>query len=736
MQNNPYQLDLKNFACIYSGENNKVLSESNQPVQLSTGLFSYLIMQHNGEETITRTTLDLLYNISRELTAALDLDIVLRRVISLSVSNVGAANGSIIVLDESGVPIEGVISVGERMIEATQQLSDVIDKGLAGWVVRNKQGVLITNTSIDDRWMHRPDDAEDQTGPKSAVSVPIIVRDQLVGVMTLVHPSPEMFTKQHFDLIQAIADQAGIAVLNARLYEESQRRARVMTALADSASEITASLDLDEVLQRILSQISNALRVEVVSLALIDPPGETLTFQASSAGSEANLLGKKIRMGEGLAGWVAKNDQGMIIRDASQKESFPNGAGHIVDPNIHAIACAPLRSRGQVIGILQAINPIENKFDPDALEVLTGIGSLAGSAIDHAQLFEQLQTAHQRYHELFQDSIDSIFISDWQGKILEVNRQAEISTGYERETLLTNSIDQLLNINQEEMREKSSHLIPGESLSFESQLETRQGDHIPVQINTRSIMVEDGSNIQWLVRDITERKKLDMLREDLISMIYHDLRSPLANVVSSLDVFNAMLPQEGDPAFRSLLDIALRSTERIQRLTNSLLDMSRLESGQPVVNLFATSPVLLASDAVDAVSPVADTKDQIISLTISQDSPPVMVDGDMIRRVLINLLENAVKYSPPGGKITLGADFDSSLAKIWIQDTGPGIPAAERDHIFDKFARLNPKGSQKGFGLGLAYCRLAIEGHGGSIWIESESGQGARFCFTLPIADS
>jgi GAF domain-containing protein len=187
-----------------------------------------------------------------------------------------------------------------------------------------------------------------------------------------------------------------------------------MTALAESASVITASLDLDEVLQRILSQISNALRVEVVSLALIDPPGDTLTFQASSAGTENNLIGKSIRMGEGLAGWVAKQGKGMIIRDASQDDSFPSDSGHVVDPNVHAIACAPLRSRGRVIGILEAINPVENKFDPDALEVLTGIGSLAGTAIDHAQLFEQLQTAHQRYHELFQDSIDSIFISDWQ----------------------------------------------------------------------------------------------------------------------------------------------------------------------------------------------------------------------------------------------------------------------------------------------------------------------------------
>jgi signal transduction histidine kinase len=208
----------------------------------------------------------------------------------------------------------------------------------------------------------------------------------------------------------------------------------------------------------------------------------------------------------------------------------------------------------------------------------------------------------------------------------------------------------------------------------------------------------------------------------------------LSNIVSSLDVFNAMLPQDGDPAFRSLLNIALRSTERIQRLTNSLLDMSRLETGQPVINLFSTSPVLLAADAVEAVSPVAETKNQIINLIIPADTPPVMVNADMIRRVLINLLENAVKYSPPNGEISLGAVIEPNQAKIWVQDSGPGIPAKEQEHIFDKFTRLNPEMSQKGFGLGLAYCRLAIEGHGGRIWVESEAGQGSQFCFTLPLA--
>jgi PAS domain S-box-containing protein len=552
--------------------------------------------------------------------------------------------------------------------------------------------------------------------------------------MTLVHPSPDFFSAAHLDLIQAIADQAGIAVLNARLYEDSQRRARVMTALAESASVITASLDLDEVLQRILSQISDALQVETVSLALVDPHAKTLSFVASSAGIDDDLFDKMLRLGEGFAGQVAKTGKGEIVADTSKDDRFSLEFERNIESNIHAIICAPLRSQGEVIGILEAINPIDGKFDPDALEVLTGIGSLAGTAINHARLYEQVQSTQQRYLELFQDSIDPILISDKDMTILEANRQAEIVTEFDKDSLLAKSISQLISSNQEESGIDLGNLVPGEILSYEAELNTRQGKQIPVRVFVRSVAVDAGINLQWLIRDISERRELDRLREDLISMIYHDLRSPLSNVVSSLDVFNAMLPQDGDPAFRSLLNIALRSTERIQRLTDSLLDISRLETGQPIINLYSTSPVHLAVEAVEAVSPVAETKNQIINLRIPAEIPPVMVDADMIRRVIINLIENAVKYSPPDGEISIGAVIETNQAKIWVQNSGPGIPAKDQEHIFDKFTRLNPEGSQKGIGLGLAYCRLAIEGHEGRIWVESEAGQGSRFCFTLPLA--
>ena len=689
------------------------------------------------QSEISRDSLELLYNIGRELVAALDLRTVLQRVLLLSMGNVGAVNGTIIVLDNQGQPVDSTIIVGTQIIEGTtEQLRITFEQGLAGWVARQKQAVLIPDTSQDERWFRRPDDAKDRTGPKSAVSAPLLARNHLVGVMTLVNPTPGFFTPEHLALVQAIADQAGIAVLNARLYEESQRQTRVMTAVAESAGVITGSLELEEVLQRILEQITLALRVEVVSLALIDPREEILKFHISSDKSDKSIVGLQLKQSEGIAGWVAKEGQGIIVSDTTKDPRFHSAIDRQIGFESRAIACAPIKARGKVIGVVEAINPKDGVFDPDALQVLTGIGTLAGTAIYHAQLFEQIEAAHQRYLELFEDSIDPIIITDRDGKIVEANRQAELTTNFDNQALLNLSISQLHTVNQEKVGTDFMKLSSGSTLFYESVLHTREGRQVPIQVYAREVLIDSVSHLQWILRDITERKNLDSLRDDLISMIYHDLRSPLANIVSSLDVFDAMLPQEGDPAFRSLLNIALRSTERIQRLTNSLIDINRLESGQPVGNTFPTAPILLASEAVDAILPVAETKDQVIKLGVPSNLPHVMVEGDMIRRVLTNLLENAVKFTPPGGEISVGGNLNGEWVHMWVQDTGPGIPSADQRRVFDKYTRLNAKKGPKGIGLGLAYCRLAVEGHGGRIWVESQPGQGARFCFTLPVLKS
>jgi PAS domain S-box-containing protein len=378
------------------------------------------------------------------------------------------------------------------------------------------------------------------------------------------------------------------------------------------------------------------------------------------------------------------------------------------------------------------LNPNEGAFDPDALLVLTGIGSLAGTAIRHAQLFERLQAAHQRYRELFEDSIDPILITDWDGRILEANRPAALLAGIHTDSLLEMTIDQLHVINEEITGERFTNLSMGKTLTYKADLSTEYSGEVPVQVYAREVNIDGVPHLQWILRDITERKNLDDLRNDLLSMIYHDLRSPLANIVSSLDVMETLLPEDGDQSIRSLLNIANRSTERIQRLTNSLLDLRRLEMDQPVGTRAFVSPSLLVSEAIEAVALPADNKNQEVSNEVTSAVPEVWVEADMIRRVLINLLENAVKYTPQGSRIIVGAAQEDKMVLIWVQDNGAGIPPADRERIFDKFTRLHPKEGPKGLGLGLAFCRMAVERHGGRIWAESSEQGGTCIKFTLP----
>jgi two-component system, NtrC family, sensor histidine kinase KinB len=686
----------------------------------------------------TQASLDLLYHVSREFAAALDLRTVLQKVLFLSMKTVRATSGSIIVLDDNGKAVESAIITGAKVHNhTTQRLRFTLEGGLAGWVVNNRQAALIEDSNQDSRWKAPPDsDSNDNYGTKAVVSAPLLVRQRLVGVMTLANEQPGYFDHDDLALVQAISDQAGIAVLNARLYEESQRQARVMTALAESVAAISASLDLEDVLVRILEQIQQALHVEAVALALVDSSRNDLVFQASIGWLYQTSEKRRLKIGVGIAGWAAQQGTGVIVPDVTKDERFDAEVAARTNLIPRAIACAPIWSRGEVIGVLETINPKDEGFNSDDLLVLIGIGSVAGTAINNAQLFARLEAAHERYRELFEDSIDPILITDRKGNILEANRQAHLTTNNSVEELRSMNIDQLKVVDQSKVGPQFQHLDRETTISYESSMLTNSGSSIPVQVYARQVIIESIPHIQWTLRDITERKNLDSLRDDLMSMAYHDLRSPLANVVSSIDAVGSILPPGQDPTINTLLAIARRSTERIERLTNSLLDISRLEAGQPIANPLPINPELFISEAVEIILPVSENKHQKLNYSIPPDLPKVSGDLDMLRRVVTNLLENAVKYTPFEGELEIVAQVENEYVHVWVKDTGVGIEPEQQEIVFKKFTRLNSSKSPKGLGLGLTFCRLAIEAHGGKIWVESRQGAGSRFIFSLPVAGS
>ncbi len=680
----------------------------------------------------TKALLELLYHVSREVATALDLRTVLQRVLYEAIQNVGGERCSIVVLDDAGKAMDATIVYGKQIHEhTTQQMRDTMERGLAGWVIRNRRGVYLPDTSKDDRWLMRPDDAIDKTGAKSAICVPLLVREKIVGVLTLVHSRPNSFMMEQLDLMQAIADQAAVAVLNARLYTESQRQARVMTALAEGAAAMNASLREDDVHQRVLIQTMQALQVEAVALGMIE--GEHIVFRAAAGNNAGNILGRKIPLGDGIVGVAARDGRGVVVPDVSQDKNYSD-ADKFGGIQMRSILVAPIQAQGRVIGVLEAINPISKSFDPDALLVMTGIGGLAGTTIQNAQLFERLQAAHQRYRELFEDSIDPMLITDWEGHIIEANRQAMLLSGYSSDELHALTIDQLHEVNWNKTGMEFETLRADQMCSYESALTKRDESHMHIEVHARRVEFDEADSIQWILRDITERRKLDELREDLTAMIYHDLRSPLGNIVSSLDVLSTMVPEQDQEMVLSILKIAENSTDRIQRLVSSLLDVNKLESGQPIADKKAIDPVPLITKAMEDVLPVSKGRRQSLTTNLPEKLPFIWVDEDMARRVLINLMENSSKFTPVEGKLEMGAEQDGEWVHMWVKDNGPGIPAMDHERVFDKFTRLRGTNKTGGLGIGLAFCRLAVQGHGGRIWVESESGKGATFHFTFPVA--
>lgn len=679
-----------------------------------------------------RSLLELLYSVSRELATAIDLRTVLQRVLYAALDNVGGERGSIVVMDRHGKPLDSIIVHGKRVQgDTTRQLRITVERGLAGWVVRNKRAALVPDTSRDERWLRRPDDAVEKSGAKSALCVPLLAREKIVGVLTLVHSQVNAFDKHHLKLIRAIADQAGIAVLNARLYTESQRQARVMTALAEGAVTINASLQINDVYQRIMNQAMQALQVETVALAFREDDDGDFVFLAATGQQAGNIIGKRVPSQEGLVGKVLKDRRGIVIPSLRQENPFSRSY-FSEDFESKAIAIAPIQAQRKIIGVIEAINPTSGDFDPDALLVMTGLGSLAGTTIQNARLFEEVEETRKRYHELFDDSVDPIFITDWEGNILDANRKAHSLSGILGEELRGMNIDRTHDLFWDEVGRNFENLQYELSFEYEALFNAKNDRKIPVDVYVRSIYFGKQEAIQWIFRDISERKELDGLRDDLTSMIYHDLRSPLANVVSSLEVLDNLL-EEKDETVESVLGIASNATARMQRLISSLLDINRLEAGQEIATKRGASPKKIIREALEETRPSIEGRNQKINTKVSENLPNLWVDEDMIRRVLINLIENASKFTQSEGIIEIGAERQEGKILFWVADNGIGIPEGERPHVFEKFVRAKNRKKVTGFGVGLAFCRLAVNGHDGRIWIDDDREQGTRFNFTLPI---
>jgi hypothetical protein len=334
---------------------------------------------------------------------------------------------------------------------------------------------------------------------------------------------------------------------------------------------------------------------------------------------------------------------------------------------------------------------------------------------------------------------DGVVVVGSDRTVRAMNRAAERTSGWERAAALGSFYGDVL-----PMRDASGFYVHERYDPFANLLSTvsstpereyvlvrRDGSEVPVALRASFVRDDDRhlSEVVVVIREIGRRKRIDRARADLISTVSHEIRSPLTSVKGFTSTLLSKWDRFSDEQKQVMLQTINYDADRVTRLLGDLLDVSRLEAGRLELKRQEVDVVALATDAVTRLR--LDAEQHALEVAFPNDFPKVTADPNRIEQVLMNLVENAIKYAKPGRVIVSGVDEDD-FVRVRVTDEGEGIPADHLPHIWTKFYRRGSGERRSGTGLGLYICKGIIDAHGGELSVEKSDGTGSVFVFTLP----
>ncbi|MBA3855759.1 MAG: hypothetical protein C0507_02505 [Cyanobacteria bacterium PR.3.49] len=353
------------------------------------------------------------------------------------------------------------------------------------------------------------------------------------------------------------------------------------------------------------------------------------------------------------------------------------------------------------------------------------------------RMAQELQAAARKERALLDNVRDLICSIDRTGKFVEVNQASFLLLGYKPDELLGSHLIDFLGGNDvsevlayfdkiQSASEKGTASAP-----LETVLVHKNGTVIDVTCSAQFAAEE---NLSFCVfHDITERRQAERMKQEVVAMVTHDLRTPLGTVNNVFDFLNQGQLGELTDKGKKFVGSGLRNTERMMSLINDLLDIEKIKSGNYEIACDDVPVSALFKGCIDLHSTLAAA--QGIELSAADCQAHVWGDQDKLLRLLSNLVANALKFTPHGGKVSLLASESNGSVQISVQDTGPGIPKDKLASIFERFHQIEGEHKAGGSGLGLAICKLIAEVHDGRIWVESEPGKGSEFIVSLPASN-
>ncbi|MFL5803714.1 MAG: ATP-binding protein [Roseiflexaceae bacterium] len=510
-----------------------------------------------------------------------------------------------------------------------------------------------------------------------------------------------------------------------RTTNDIRARVRELHAFEEGLRVITSTLSLDEVLSQIVDstiQMLGPARVQGMTLSLLN--GDTFDHRSLMLDSVADCP------------WVAS-----LARRTLQQATPLIIGNTALDPDLSGTMSAGLRAalcvplfigEGPARGTLTVVSESASAFSSSDARHLTGFAIQAGIAIHNAEMHSRLHHQQRLLEAVVRDINDGLVVVDARGEIVLANPIGRDLLNSATAVMPTR--DELLSL-AASMRAEHMPILTSE---LRLAGEDPENEHV-YQAFASQVHQDKGQEplIAIVLHNITAQKVEERSRTEFISMVSHELRNPLNSLNGFIKIVLQGRAGALTPLQQEFLEIADGQVEQLKGRIAELLEYNRLEAGRLMLDPNWNDLPLLVSATATRLRLQAEQTGLTLLNEVADDLPECYFDSERIGQVLTNLLENAIKATPPGGTITVRSELHESEVWVRVCDTGVGIPAEDQSKVFQRFYRAHNRASSQGnhLGLGLAICQQIIEGHNGRIWVESEEGRGSCFTFALALIE-
>lgn len=491
-----------------------------------------------------------------------------------------------------------------------------------------------------------------------------------------------------------------------------------LNALYTIGKAATGALDLEQLLTQVVQVAANVTGAEQGLLLLLDESGRELYLRAASNVDEALVRKLRVRVDDSILGRVIKSGRPVSLAGPALQEAaswYP----------VKALLYVPLIvPPDRIIGVLGVSNQTsERNLAERDVFLLSAMADYVAVAIENARLLSAAESERSKLQAVLNDVEDAVVVLDQDKRVLLCNPAARRYFGIGASPVAGRALSEL--VRSQALLDLFEHPpAPGQPVRAEVQA----GDNRILQAQVSAI---EGIGYAAVMQDITHLKELDRIKSDYVSIVSHDLRTPLTTIRGYVELMAHVGPlNERQTEF---IARALRSIKMISDLIGDLLDIDYIEAG---LEQEATPCRLddIVRQVVEALYTIVAEKRHALSVNILPDLPPVMGNTRRLEQVVLNLIGNAVKYTPAGGKINVSLQVEGPYLVLDVTDNGIGIPPEDLPYVFEKFYRVQSHATAAiaGTGLGLSIVRSIVEKYGGRVWVESKPGQGSKFVVLLP----